>query len=68
MAERKAFGVGVARFFSRTRRKRETFKIAMKIPRRRSETESDPTEQALDNATKIFGNLVESGRLTTKKK
>jgi hypothetical protein len=67
MAERRAFGMRVARVSNRARRRREAFKIAVSMPRYGPEVGRDPTEQDLDNATKIFENLVESGRLPPKK-
>jgi hypothetical protein len=68
MAERKGFRMRVARLSNRAAGKRETFKIAVSVPRYEHGTERDPAAQALDNATKIFENLVQSGRLPKSKK
>jgi hypothetical protein len=68
MAERKGFRIRVARISSRAAGKREAFKIAVSVPRHEHGTERDPTEQDINNATKIFENLVESGRVPAPRK
>lgn len=67
MRERKTVRMRAARFSNRTTGKRETFKIAISVPEQGANNAPDASQRTLDNATKIFENLVESGRLPRKK-
>ena len=69
MAGRKANRTRSARFTSHARGGRETFRIAVSVPRPKHGTDksSDEAARTLSAAEKIFESLIESGRLPRKK-